>query len=219
MKFGGGGLLFILVLLEAALAFNCGQGALGTSGHSGNTNNIAITISPSTSAVAAGKTDQLTAEVTGTTETAVTWLITAPASNGGSIDSTGLYTVPANALPNSVTIKAASIAGPSITTYSTIWVLALGKVIATNNPLVAQYSIWTPIGAKAKVDFGPDTSYGLDTWEQPAPSGGGTVNILVAGMRMSSTYHMRAVVEMSDGTQFEDVDYSFQTGSVPSSAS
>ncbi len=89
-----------------------------------------------------------------------------------------------------------------------------GTVTATQNPLVANYSITAPRTAKVSVQFGPDTNYGLNTWTLPTPSGGGTVNMLVAGMRPSTTYHMRAVVTFPDGTTFLDLDHAFTTGAV-----
>ena len=41
------------------------------------------------------------------------------------------------------------------------------------------------------------------------------MNILVAGMRTSSTYHMRAIIDLPGGKQMEDVDHTFQTGAPP----
>jgi arylsulfate sulfotransferase len=90
-----------------------------------------------------------------------------------------------------------------------------GTVSPTANPLVASYSIAAPKGASVHVQFGPDTNYSRTTWSQPAPAAGGNVTILVAGMRSSSVYHMRAVVQLEDGTQADDADHVFTTGAVP----
>ncbi|MFB3923217.1 MAG: aryl-sulfate sulfotransferase [Terriglobia bacterium] len=94
-------------------------------------------------------------------------------------------------------------------------VMAAGVVTATNHPLVAKYSISLPRDGEVTVEFGPDANYGRRTWTRPAPAGGGQVDILVAGMRQFSTYHMRATVEFPEGTQFVDVDHSFNTGGLP----
>jgi arylsulfate sulfotransferase len=51
----------------------------------------------------------------------------------------------------------------------------------------------------------------LTTWQQPVPQFG-TVDILVAGMKASTPYHMRAVVKYDDGTEFDDADQVFTTG-------
>ena len=85
---------------------------------------------------------------------------------------------------------------------------------ASNNPLVAQYSVTVSGDATISVEYGPDTNYGMQTSAQSAPSGGGTVNILVAGMKASTQYHMRAVVNASSGV-IDDSDHSFTTGAIP----
>ena len=93
--------------------------------------------------------------------------------------------------------------------------LPAGTVSNTNNPLVAQYSIAPTADATVHVEFGPDTNYGFSTSDESTPSGGGQTNILVAGMKQNSTYHMRAVVKYSDGTEQKDADRTFMTGAVP----
>jgi arylsulfate sulfotransferase len=105
--------------------------------------------------------------------------------------------------------------GGGTTSSFSFTVLTVGQVSGTNNPQVAQYSIAPPRSANVSVQFGPDTNYGLETWSQPTPSGGGTVSLLVAGMRAFTTYHMRAVVIFPDGTQYLDSDQTFTTGGLP----
>jgi arylsulfate sulfotransferase len=206
--------IVLLVLVEAVLAFNCGQ-MPSNSSSSSTTSNITISITPGTTVVAAGRTQQFSAQVTGVSSPDVSWGILNPSATKGTIDSSGLYTAPNTALMTPITIVAQIVGHPFKTSTASVWIQGPGTVSTTNNPLVAQYSIVIPDGGKAKIEFGPSTSYGLDTWTQPAPSGGGAVNILVAGMRASSAYHMRAIVDLSDGTQFQDVDHTFQTGAVP----
>src|SRR5579884_3936363 len=206
---------FIAILLfEALLSFNCGQSSSPDS-PTLPPPDVSVSISPTTSAVATGQSLQLSASVIGASQTAVTWSIISPASNAGTISSTGLYTAPATALATPVTIRATSVANTSKSATATVWVIAPGQVSPTINVLVAQYTMSLPDGAKMKVEFGPDTSYGLSTWQESPPSGGGTVNMLVAGMRASTTYHMRAVVDLPDGAVFQDVDHTFQTGTLP----
>jgi arylsulfate sulfotransferase len=65
------------------------------------------------------------------------------------------------------------------------------------------------------VQFGTSTNYGLTTWTQPVPSGGGPVSLFVAGMKMSTLYHMRGVVQFADGSTFYDADQTFTTQAVP----
>ena len=87
----------------------------------------------------------------------------------------------------------------------------------TQNPLVAQYSLSTNCAGQAMVEFGPDTSYGRSTawYGTPGSSGGGTANILVAGMRPSTTYHMRSTYKCQ-GSTFISQDQTFTTGPLPS---
>jgi len=77
------------------------------------------------------------------------------------------------------------------------------------------YSFSSPRAASESIEFGTNTTYGLHTWEQNTPPGGGAVEILVAGMKAYTTYHMRADVSFPDGTQFVDTDHTFATGGLP----
>jgi arylsulfate sulfotransferase len=88
-----------------------------------------------------------------------------------------------------------------------------GSVTPTANPQVALYTVTLQATATVSVAFGKTTSYGLKTWSRSTPSGGGVVNILVAGMQANSTYHMQAQVTYSDGRTAKDSDHTFTTGS------
>src|SRR5215469_4423910 len=73
------------------------------------------------------------------------------------------------------------------------------KVTPTQHPLVARYSVSITGAAQVWVEFGPDTNYGRQT-SQFSSAGSGIdtalgideVQILVAGMKASTLYHMRA---------------------------
>jgi arylsulfate sulfotransferase len=93
--------------------------------------------------------------------------------------------------------------------------LATGQVTATNNPQVALYTMTLPMAGSMSVELGTDTSYGLKTWAQSTDVAGGKVSVFVAGMRASTTYHMRAVVTFANGMTVNDVDHTFTTGAVP----
>lgn len=90
---------------------------------------------------------------------------------------------------------------------------AHGTVSATANPLVALYSVASNTAGKVSVEFGLDTSYGMKTWSQPVTRFG-SVDLLVAGMKAKTTYHMRAVAQFDDGTQAVDEDRVFTTGEI-----
>jgi arylsulfate sulfotransferase len=89
-------------------------------------------------------------------------------------------------------------------------------VAATQNPLVAQYSITSTCRGQATVEFGPDTTYGRSTasYDTPGAAGGFTANILVAGMKPSTTYHMRSTFNCN-GSTFTSADQTFTTGALP----
>jgi hypothetical protein len=69
------------------------------------------------------------------------------------------------------------------------------------------------------VEFGPDTSYERSTAWYPASASSQTTNILVAGMKASTTYHMRAQAEAQctgSTNTFLSGDATFTTGPLPS---
>ncbi|MBA3914938.1 MAG: aryl-sulfate sulfotransferase [Acidobacteriales bacterium] len=87
------------------------------------------------------------------------------------------------------------------------------SVSTTQNPLVAQYSVSVSSPATVQVEFGPDDSYGFVTSPQEITDpDGGTANILVAGMKQSSAYHMRA--NITGPASFTDTDHVFNTGAI-----
>jgi len=102
--------------------------------------------------------------------------------------------------------------GPGGGTSSAVNFAIQAGVFATANPQVALYTYGAPQAASVSVEFGTDTTYGTHTWAQDIPAGGGAVQILVAGMRANTTYHMRADVTYADGTQAVDQDHTFVTG-------
>jgi arylsulfate sulfotransferase len=90
-----------------------------------------------------------------------------------------------------------------------------GVVIATAHPLVASYSVVAPNAGSVSVEFGTSTAYGRSTGSQTVSTGGGSIEILVTGMRPSTTYHLRARVALDDGTTLVDSDHTFTTGALP----
>lgn len=94
----------------------------------------------------------------------------------------------------------------------------IGTVSPTAHPLVAQYSIaHFHSGLSGWVEFGTDTTYGRQTsimTDSVTTPGGKVLNILVAGMKPQTTYHMRAHVTWSGGS-WVDRDQTFTTGSLP----
>lgn len=87
------------------------------------------------------------------------------------------------------------------------------SVQSTSNPLVAQVSVSSPCPGQAMVEFGTDTTYGRNTAWYPVFASSPT-QILVAGMRASTTYHMRTQVQCPDGV-YPGNDLTFATGALP----
>jgi uncharacterized protein YjdB len=91
---------------------------------------VGVTVSPTTASLQTGATQQFTANVTGTSNTAVTWTAT-----GGTVSAAGLYTAPATA--GTYTVTATSIADTMKSDSSTVTVTAPPPVVVTVNPTSA----------------------------------------------------------------------------------
>lgn len=172
-------------------------------------NYVTVTINPTAAAVASAQTTQFVATVTGDT-TGVTWTASA-----GTIDANGNYTAPMGTQSSTVTVKATSKKDITKSASATVHVVAPGQVASTANLQVALYSVAPAGSGSVSVQFGLDTNYGLTTWAQPVPQGGGTVSLFVAGMKANTPYHLRGVIKFDDGTQFTDADQVFTTGTIP----
>ncbi|MGH9599538.1 MAG: aryl-sulfate sulfotransferase, partial [Terracidiphilus sp.] len=119
-----------------------------------------------------------------------------------------------------VTVTAALASAPAQDYATSVVSIIVGGYTAcpsqTNNPQVAQYSVYLPAPGKAYVEFGTTTDYGLNTWQVATPSpNGGLIQIYVAGMLGQTVYHMRAQIALDDGAAFTDADQTCKTGTPP----
>jgi arylsulfate sulfotransferase len=181
---------------------------------------ITVAVSPQSAVVGAGQVTQFTATVTGDTS-GVVWSVngvTGGNATVGTVDSSGNYTAPTVTQNVTATVSAASKKDPTKSGSGSVTVIAPGVVAATANVQVAIYTITPPTGAQVSIQFGSDTTYGLTTSQQTAPTGAGAVSILVAGMKQNSAYHMRAVFALAGGGTFDDVDHTFTTGTLPTAS-
>jgi hypothetical protein len=81
---------------------------------------VAVSIAPTTATLYGGQTQQLTATVINTTNTAVTWTIS-PATGAGTISTSGLYTAPTTiSTQQTVTVTATSQASTTASASSTV---------------------------------------------------------------------------------------------------
>lgn len=81
---------------------------------------ISVAVTPTSVNLIAGATQQFTARVTGSTNTAVTWLLTSSGCSGagcGTITSTGLYTAP-TPVPSSIAVSVVATAAADTTKSS-----------------------------------------------------------------------------------------------------
>jgi hypothetical protein len=82
---------------------------------------VGVSVSPQTVGLAAGQTQQFTAQVTGTTNKNVTWSLTPNTAAAGSISATGFYTAPATiTTAMSVTVTATSAANTAKSATATV---------------------------------------------------------------------------------------------------
>ena len=89
-----------LLAAMAVLWCGCGGGSKSTT-----STTVAVTVSPTTASIAGGATQQFTATVTGSTNTAVTWSVNGAVGGNaliGTISTSGLYTAP-TVLPTTTT--------------------------------------------------------------------------------------------------------------------
>jgi arylsulfate sulfotransferase len=135
-------------------------------------------------------------------------------STTGTITASGVYTAPAAAPSQPITIgvKGQSSTASVVVLNSTAF--ENSSIAATQNPLVASYTVTVPAASSVQVQFGLDTSYGFPTSPIPSPTGGQII-VLVAGMRAATPYHMQAIVTLNDGSQVLDTDHTFTTGTIP----
>jgi arylsulfate sulfotransferase len=179
--------------------------------------NIVISVTPTMAAIATGATIQFTA--TGDTA-GVTWTVSGVALGGsavaaGTVDANGNFAAASGSQSLTAMVTATSKTDPTKSATVTVNVVAPGVFATTNNIQVAQYTVSPAASANVSVQFGLTTTYGLTTWTQPTPASGGAVSLYVAGMKQSSPYHMRGVIQFNDGSVFNDADQTFTTGALP----
>ncbi|MFY9532356.1 MAG: hypothetical protein WAR24_25925 [Candidatus Acidiferrales bacterium] len=117
--------VFILVALIIVLS--------GCAGVTTSTPAITVTLSPSSATVPMSQTQQFTATVKGSSDTAVTWEVNGTAGGNsavGTISSSGLFTAP-HAMPNppKVSVTAVSKANPSVSASATITVTSKSPLL------------------------------------------------------------------------------------------
>jgi arylsulfate sulfotransferase len=211
----------VLILLITLIS-GCNSGSLTNPLGSADAASLTPALTPSSAVLLPSQSLQFSATKNGAPLSSPIWLVNkipGGSSTTGTISSSGLYTAPpgkSSALVQ-VSVRDAGETLESLPAHVSFFNadVSFGNVINSNNPLVAAYSIRAPQGASAQVQFGTTTNYGLSTSVQPAPQTGGSFQILVAGMRASSIYHMQATLHLADGSTLNDADHVFTTGPLP----
>ena len=127
---------------------------------------VAISVSPTSTTVAAGATQQFRAMVTGNSNSSVTWGVSGAGCSGaacGTIDSSGLYRAPA-AIPSpaTVTVTAASVADPSKTNSVFLSIVSAASTTATGNlniPATHPRLFWNAARISTANSWVANTSY------------------------------------------------------------
>jgi arylsulfate sulfotransferase len=185
------------------------------------TGNSAIQITPSVAVVLPGQAVQFNAVANVPNVPEFLWEVNGVVGGSpstGTISLSGLYTSPGTTTGQSVQVGVRDQPAKSTVIVFDSAHPEPGSVAATQNPLVAAYTIPSPGGSSVQVQFGTDTTYGLSTSAISSAATGGNTTVLVAGMRASTTYHMQAIIQLPDGSQVKDSDHTFTTGAIPAGA-
>ncbi|MFN0121366.1 MAG: DUF1800 family protein [Blastocatellia bacterium] len=143
---------------------------------------VAVAISPASASPQTGATQQFTATVSGSANTAVTWQVNGVTGGGatnGTISNSGLYTAPAAIPPGNVTVKAISQADPTKSASAAITVTAQPITVAiTISPGAATLNAGAAQQFTANVTGTANTAI---TWQVNNVTGGaaatGTINV------------------------------------------
>ena len=170
------GLEICLVTFLLLLTLSCGWGLSRTpgTGGGGGGNNVTVSLNISSVTVAPSGTQQFTATVTGTTNTAVTWQVNQVAggsSQNGTITSSGLYTAPNTTSTLTVTVTAISAADSTKSASATVTVSSTqtGGVSITISPTTATLNSGGTQQFTATVTGATDTSV---QWQVNQVTGG-----------------------------------------------
>src|SRR5216684_2477171 len=141
---------------------------LGCAGTSSKTT-VTISVAPTAVSVAVGNTQQFTATVTATSNTAVAWSVAGGASNG-TISNTGLYTAPATPPnPPQVTVTATSQADSTKSASAIVTVISASPTSVSVSPSAATVANFGTQQFTASVNGAPSTAV---TWQVNGISGG-----------------------------------------------
>jgi hypothetical protein len=153
---------------------------------------VSVSVSPTSASVQTGATQQFTATVTGSSNTAVNWQVNGVAggnSTVGTISTSGLYTAPATVpSPAAVTVKAISQADTTKSASATVTVTAPAVVSVSVSPTSASVQTGATQQFTATVTGSSNTAV---NWQVNGVAGG---NSTVGTISMSGLYTAPAAV-------------------------
>lgn len=175
---------------------------------------VAVSVTPPAATVALDATRQFTADVTGATNTAVTWTVEEGATRG-TISAAGLYTAPA-ALPNpaTATVKATSAADPTKSDTATVTLTASGSPQDEQDAILALFSTAYDVGdiGLESVQIGAEAVWAASEFSGGALTVTGTLTQSAPGSddwTYSATPADKLVVAYSGGPTLEYVFTTF----------
>jgi hypothetical protein len=127
---------------------------------------IAVAVSPGAASISSGETQQFSATITNTSETAVTWK-----TSVGEISSTGLYTAPEVTAATTCVVTATSVADPTKSAITTVTIAPVATLEITTTSLpdaVTGTHYSTTLAAKGGT---PPYTWGLSTQWGSMPTG------------------------------------------------
>ncbi len=178
--------LLLLACLSLTILLGCG-GSAGGGAFQPPTQQVTLSVNPSSATLSPGATQAFVATVTGTANTAVSWSVVEAA--GGSVNTAGLYTAPG--IAGTYHVQSTSVADTGRSAQATVTVTAPPPVIAvTVDPASANLR---PGATQAFTAVVTGTANPAVAWSV-AEAGGGTVNGagLYTAPGTAGTYHVKA---------------------------
>ena len=162
-----------------------------------NSTPVAITVTPGSATVAAGSTQQFAGNVTGTSQTGVTWSVSGSGCTGaacGTISSTGIFVAPASVpSPAAVNVKATSVADPTKSASASVTIVAAVAVLLSISPTSA--SVPT-VGTQLFTASVTGTSNTAVTWGLSGTGCSGSSCGTISTSAMSAVYSAPSVAPL-----------------------
>src|SRR5713226_3105084 len=161
-KSGTTTIVVIALLAQEAWTFGCGAGGASPPPPPPPTQSITVSVTPTSGSVVLGSQTTFRANVTGTTDTAVSWSVNGVAGGNatlGTITSAGVYTAPAD-LPSPATVQV-TVTSLADSAKSSTASLAITSDIALNlspNPASVELGAMQTFRATVSSSGHPDTS-------------------------------------------------------------